>query len=85
MNAQIKIYFSPVPDEKAAGLDAFNLSWDGWSVYLFPIWYPGLMALTHSTPLRLLLRMSLLRQPHNAMTHPRLSLLNLHAAEFCVA
>jgi hypothetical protein len=36
MNKQLPVYFSPVPDIEAAGLDAFNQSWAGMSVYLFP-------------------------------------------------
>jgi hypothetical protein len=36
LTAQLPIYFSPVPDEGAAGLDAFAQSWDGWDMYLFP-------------------------------------------------
>jgi hypothetical protein len=35
-NAQVPCYFSPVPDEQAAALDAFNQSWDGLKLYLFP-------------------------------------------------
>jgi hypothetical protein len=103
-----------VPDDKAAGLDAFNQSWDGWNLYLFPpfsllsqviqklatakqarallvypaqprrVWYPVLMALEHTEPLRLPMRNTLLRQPHNQARHPRLQVLNLHAAIFCI-
>jgi hypothetical protein len=36
MNAQIPSYFSPVPDENAAALDAFNQNWNGWALYMFP-------------------------------------------------
>jgi hypothetical protein len=113
-NAQLPAYFSPVPDEGAAGLDAFNQSWDGWALYLFPPfvllpqviqklqasksttallvypeqprrpWYPGLMQIPHSSPIPLPVRRTLLSQPHNAATHPRLAVLNLHAATFNV-
>jgi hypothetical protein len=114
MNNQLPLYFSPVPDEKAAGLDAFNQSWDGWSVYIFPpfslmsqviqklttskqvtalvifpyqprrVWFPVLMGIPHSTPMTLPLRPTLLVQPHNQAVHPRLRILNLHAARFSV-
>jgi ribonuclease HI len=111
-NAQLPLFFSPVPAEGAAGLDAFNQAWEGWSIYMFPPfvllpqviqklsrsrgtkallifpmqprrpWYPVLMALRHTTPLPLPLRRRLLSQPHNGEVHPRLSILNLHAAVF---
>jgi hypothetical protein len=114
LNSQLPLYFSPVPDEKAAGLDAFNQNWDGWLIYVFPpfmlmsqviqklavsrqvsalviypkqprrAWYPVLMEIPHSTPVCLPIRKSLLRQPHNLATHPRLQVLNLHAAMFSV-
>jgi hypothetical protein len=113
-NAQLPIFYSPVPDITACGVDAFNHSWEDWCVYLFPpfvlmpqvvqkmassrglrallifpaqprrAWYPGLMALPHSSPVPLPLRRTLLTQPHSAAVHPRLRLLNLHAAVFSV-
>jgi hypothetical protein len=36
LTTKLPIYFSPVPDDNAAGLDAFQQSWNGWDVYLFP-------------------------------------------------
>jgi hypothetical protein len=36
LTTQLPLYFSPVPDAGAAGLDAFAQSWDGWDLYLFP-------------------------------------------------
>jgi hypothetical protein len=36
INTQLPLYFSPVPDERAAGLDAMAQSWNGWELYIFP-------------------------------------------------
>jgi hypothetical protein len=111
-NAQLPLFYSPVPAESAAGLDAFSQCWDGWQLYLFPPfvllpqviqkfvsstgtsallvfpmqprrgWYPQLMSIPHSTPIRLPLRRNLLVQLHNQAVHPRLAVLNLYAAVF---
>jgi hypothetical protein len=35
-NAQLPLFYSPIPAENAMGLDAFNQSWEGWSLYMFP-------------------------------------------------
>jgi ribonuclease HI len=35
-NTQLPMYYSPVPDAQATGLDAFNQNWDGWPIYVFP-------------------------------------------------
>jgi hypothetical protein len=36
LTTQLPLYFSPVPDAAAVGLDAMAQAWDGWKLYLFP-------------------------------------------------
>ena len=36
LNAKLPLYFSPIPDQKAAGIDAFLQPWEGLFLYLFP-------------------------------------------------
>lgn len=36
LNKRFPLYFSPLPDEEALGVDSLSVSWDGLSAYAFP-------------------------------------------------